>query len=374
MKVIRKVALTVTAAATAGAAGLASAPAAMASAPGSYIGRFTSHQRIASTVPANGDINPYGVAVVDRSQGRLVQGHVLVSNFNNSSNIQGTGTTIVQVNPAGGKTLFARISAAHLPSPCPGGIGLTTALTVLNGGWVIVGSLPTADNGTVFTGPGCLLVLNSEGKVVETFSGHGINGPWDMAAAQFGPIDELFVSNVLNGTAAAGGQVVHRGTVLRLVLVNAGDGPPRLAAVTKIGSSFGERTDPAALVIGPTGLGLSRDGTLYVADTLASRIAAIPQAVFRGTSAGRGLTVTRRGALNGPLGLVLAPNGDILTVNAGNGKIVETTPAGDQVAVRQLDSSGSPPGAGALFGLAIVPGGRGVYYVDDAVNTLDVLH
>jgi len=45
-----------------------------------------------------------------------------------------------------------------------------------------------------------------------------------------------------------------------------------------------------------------------------------------------------------------------------------------QVASRFLDKSGSPPGAGALFGLAVAPFGSGVYYVDDAVNTLRLLH
>ena len=62
------------------------------------------------------------------------------------------------------------------------------------------------------------------------------------------------------------------------------------------------------------------------------------------------------------------------TVNAGNGKIVETRPAGVQVATRQLDSSGSPAGAGALFGLAVKRHGRGVCYVDDATSTLRLLH
>jgi hypothetical protein len=39
-----------------------------------------------------------------------------------------------------------------------------------------------------------------------------------------------------------------------------------------------------------------------------------------------------------------------------------------------LDKSGSPAGAGALFGLAVAPRGDGVYFVDDATNTLDLLH
>src|SRR5690349_21279000 len=80
---------------------------------------------VASTVPANGDLNPYGVAVVPVSAGNLHRGHVLVSNFNNSANLQGTGTTIVDISPDGHSSLFAQINAASLPGPCPGGVGLT---------------------------------------------------------------------------------------------------------------------------------------------------------------------------------------------------------------------------------------------------------
>jgi sugar lactone lactonase YvrE len=145
-------------------------------------------------------------------------------------------------------------------------------------------------------------------------------------------------------------------------------------STTKIGSGFPQRTDPAALVIGPTGLGIAPNGTLYVANTLVSAINAIPRAASRSDSAGTGTRITSGGALNAPLGLTLAPNGDVLTVNGGNGLIVETTPSGMQVAKKFLDHSGSPPGSGALFGLVVAPANAGVYYVDDAVNTLRLLH
>lgn len=375
MRAIRRLtgAAAAMAAAAVATAGLTAGPA-LASGHHSFIGGFTKNSQIASTVPPNGDVNPYGVAVVQQSQGMLHRGNVLVSNFNDAANFQGTGTTIVQVTPGGTATQFARITPRSLPEPCPGGVGLTTALEILRGGWVVVGSLPTAHKGTVFTGAGCLIVLNNEGTVVETLSGHGINGPWDMAMMQRGPFAELFVSNVLNGTVAAAGQVVHRGTVIRLILGTFGGNPPQLLGASTVGSGFAERTDPAALVIGPTGLGVASNGTVYVADTLANRIAAIPDAVSRPDSAGRGLNVTRGGALNLPLGLAVAPDGHILTVNAGDGNIVETTPSGAQIAVRQLDSSGSPPGSGALFGLAVAPHASGVYYVDDATNMLNLLH
>jgi hypothetical protein len=323
-----------------------------------------------STVPANGDVNPYGVAIVHTSRGRLVAGDVLISNFNNSANLQGTGTTIMQVSPGGAVSQFAQISDPR----CPGGVGLTTALVALRSGWVIVGSLPTTDGTSATAKAGCLIVLNSQGQVAETFSGRGINGPWDMTALDLGGVADLFVTNVLNGTVAAGGNVVNRGTVLRLVLDIDHGYAPRLASVTTIGSGFAERTDPAALVIGPTGDGLGRDGTLYVADTVNSRITAIRDAVDRYSSAGTGSTVSAGGALNAPLGLAIARDGGILTVNGADGNLVETTPGGRQIAVTVLDNTGSPPGAGTLFGLAVKPFGTGIYFVDDGSNTLNLLH
>jgi len=108
-----------------------------------------------------------------------------------------------------------------------------------------------------------------------------------------------------------------------------------------------------------------------VADSLNNRIAAIPDPVLRDSSAGTGADVTRGGSLNDPLGLTVAPNGNILTVNGDNGFLVETTPDGDQINRTLLDSSGTPPGNGALFGLVPDPG-HGLFYVDDATNTLNL--
>jgi hypothetical protein len=341
---------------------------------------------IASTVPTNGDVNPYGVAVVPVTTGALVANNILVSNFNNFRNLQGTGTTIVQVSPSGSVTPFSTIVAASLSQfgGCPGGVGLTTALVALRSGFVIVGSLPTTDGtSATATQPGCLIVLNSNGNPVGVLSGNGINGPWDMTALDRGGTTELFVTNVLNGTVAAGGSTVDEGTVLRLKLNTPPTArPPKLLKVTQIGSGFAEHLDPAALVIGPTGVGLGPNGTLYVADTVNSKIQAIPKAAVRNSDDGIGQTVTTGGALNGPLGLAIAPNGNILTVNSGDGNMVETTPGRMQVAVKTVDDQGSPAGAGNLFGLAVKPGADAVYFVDDfggpspngQTNNLNLLH
>ncbi len=377
MSLLNRILTTALATATVTAAGLAIGPAAGAtptpSSP-SYLSHFHQLTNIASTVPGNGDVNPYGVAVVRQTRGRLSRGDVLVSNFNDKANQQGTGTTIVEISPGGHRTLFARLKASRLPGKCPGGVGLTTALVTLRGGWVIVGSLPSTDGTAATSKSGCLIVLDSNGIARETITGHGINGPWDAVAVQRGQAADVFVTSVLNGTVAAGGHVVNRGTVVRLRLRLFAHHAPLVVASTKVGSGFAEQTNPTTFVVGPTGLGLGRGGTLYVADTGGNRITAIPHAVTRHSSAGTGAVVTMNGGLSAPLGLTIAPNGDVLTVNGNNGLIVETTPGGVQVARRLLDSSGTPKGNGALFGLAIAPHRSGVYYVDDSTNMLRLLH
>ena len=129
-------------------------------------------------------------------------------------------------------------------------MGLTTALAVLPGGWVIVGSTPSANGQAATASAGCLIVVGAQGHVRETIAGHGINGPWDATALSSGPVSDLFVTNVLNGTVAAGGAVVHRGTVLRLRLTTIGSTPPQLVDVATIASGLAEETSAAAFVLG----------------------------------------------------------------------------------------------------------------------------
>jgi hypothetical protein len=328
--------------------------------PTAFLSHFSKVTNVASTVPANGDLNPYGIAVVPQSTGKLVKGDTLVSNFNNSANLQGTGSTIVEISPSGVVTPFAQLSSE--------GIGLTTALTTLPGGWVVVGNLPTTDGSSATAKAGSLIVLNSQGIPVETWSGNNINGPWDLTSISGNDWSEIFVSNVLNGTVADSPSTVDGGTVVRLLVTSGDDRQPRLLASTVIANGFAERTDPAALVVGPTGLAIGSNGQLFVADTVNSRIAVIPFALWRFSPATHGgTTVSSGGALNAPLGLATAPNGDVLSVNGGDGSIVETTPSGHQLLSTQIDPAGA---GGDLFGLTLAPNGHGVLFVDDGDNTL----
>jgi hypothetical protein len=335
-----------------------------------FIAPFSTVTPIGSTVPANGDLNPYGIVNVTKSQGALVRGDILISNFNDAANEQGTGTTLVQVSPSGQLSPFAQLNPATLPGPCPGGVGLTTALTILPQGFVVVGSLPTENGKAETAKAGCLIVLDSNGNPVETISGPPINGPWDMTSVAHGANSDLFVTNVLNGTVASGETPIDQGTVVRIHLRTTGPHPPAVTAINVIATGFPERTDEAALVVGPTGVALSDEGALYVADTQGNRIAAVPDALSRRSPImGAGVTVAAGGSLNNPLGLTLAPNGDILTANAGDGNIVETIPAG-----AELQSFDTGAGGGGLFGLTVTPDQRGVYFVNDTTNELDLLH
>jgi hypothetical protein len=341
-----------------------------------FIAPLNVFSTVASTVPANGDVNPYGIVFVPTSIGKLKAGQMLISNFNAKESAkqsgQGTGTTIVQVSTAGKLTPFATIDAKTLPGPCPGGVGLTTALNILPGGYVVVGSLPTTNGKSATAKYGCLVVLNSEGKAIETIASKNIQGPWDSTAKSEGSKTALFISNALNGGAARAVKPINNSTVLRIDLESGAGQPPRVTSEQVIAAGIPWVDSPEALVLGPTGLALAANGTLYVASTQNNKILAISEATTRTTPVPHGGTVvTEGGHLKEPLGMVLAPNGDIITTNGGDGNMVETAPSGQQIAVQTADKK---TGAGSLFGLAINPSANSIYYVDDGENTLQLLH
>jgi hypothetical protein len=312
-----------------------------------------------STVPANGDQNPYGVAFVPAHfhGGTLAAGDILVSNFNNGKNLQGTGTTIVDVPANGGApSVFFQGSS---------GLGLTTALAVLQDGLVLVGNLPTADGTCATAQQGSLLVIDSSGKLLQTIAEADLDGPWDMTVNEQGRGGALaFISSVLNGT------------VVRLDL-KIGPGGVTVASHTVIASGYMHRCDPAALVVGPTGLVYdpARD-ILYVASTEDNEVFAVHNAGRTSHDLGTGRVVYKDDAhLHGPLGMALAPNGDLLVANSDvinsdpnqPSEIVEFTTGGRFVKQLSVD-----PQQGGSFGLAVATS-RGVARfaaVDDVTGTL----
>lgn len=319
-----------------------------------------------STVPASGDQNPYGVAFVPNGfakGGPLEPGDILVSNFNNAANNQGTGTTIIRDTPLGQTSVFFQ---------GPAGLGLTTALGVLKRGFVIVGSAPT-QNGAGMTEqpPGSLLILDRQGNIVDTLSDPNLlDGPWDLTVLDRGARATVFVSNVLNGTVSR----------LNLALPAKGNSV-KVLSLTQIASGYAFRTDPSALVVGPTGLAYDRGRqVLYVASTADNAVFAIKHAATTGTRSGTGDVIYKDDVhLRGPLGLAFAPNGDLLSANgdavtppASNGissGIVEFSPKGvfvDEIRIH--------PNPDAAFGVGVGEFGNSVEFaaVNDNTNMLEV--
>jgi len=345
-------------------------------APIGFLETLHKHTTLINTVPSNGDQNPYAIVVAPVSSGTVKQGDVLVGNFNNAANLQGTGSTIINYHPDSKEmTVFATVPRDL--KNCPGGIGLSTAMTMLKSGWVIVGSTPSNDGTTGTKGAGCLIVLDNQGKVASTIASPNINGPWgNMAVVDNGDHATLFVSNAGFGVGGADDNppVFKKSTILRLDLAIPQGKAPVVKQETVIASGFGAQADKGVFLIGPTGLALSPDQKLlYASDAIGNRVTEIDDPMTRDTSAGVGRQLTADGFLHRPLAMVTAPNGHLLVTNALNGQVVEIDPAtGKQLYARWIDTdkAQSPPGNGDLFGIAMTPKGDGFYYVQDDVNTL----
>jgi hypothetical protein len=323
---------------------------------------------VSSTIPSNGDLNPYGIAFVPGdfpSGGKIAPGDVLVSNFNNFNNLQGTGVTIIKFTPAGpvapsvapGQNGTATTFFTSKPQ------GLTTALGILRKGFVIVGNLPSTDGTFKTHGPGSLQVIDRNGNLVKTLK--DANGPWDLAINDEGAHAQVFVSDVVTGT------------VTRIDL-SVGQSDVTVLTQNEIAKDYAHRGDPTAFVLGPTGLAFDkRANTLYVASTLDNAIFAVSAAGTRTSPVDKGELVFKDPHLRGPLGLVLAPNGDLITANgdAVNADpthpsgIVEFTKTGKFVAESNIDAS-----QGGAFGIAVSHHPSNFAAVDDVPNTVTVFN
>ncbi|HWO30445.1 MAG TPA: hypothetical protein VNO32_16750 [Candidatus Acidoferrum sp.] len=294
-----------------------------------------------STVPPNGDVNPYGVAFVPPQfpkGGAANSGDILVSNFNAASNLQGTGTTIVDIPAAGGTpSLFFQ-------SPTPA--GLTTALNILRKGFVLVGNFPSPDGTCESSTAGSIIVINKSGKQVGSIADSSINGPWDSALFDDGNSAKFFVANGLNGT------------VVRLDLKVSSSGVS-VERETQIASGYLHQCDPVTFVDAPTGLvyDAQRD-VLYVASSADNAVFAVSNAGATEKDHGTGRLIYADAAhLHGPLGMIMAPNGHLVVANNDSinpdpnqpSEIVEFTIGGKFVKEISVD-----PAFGGSFGLAVM--------------------
>jgi hypothetical protein len=336
-------------------------------APNSLYGPFLpTPARAVSTVPPNGDVNPYGVAFVPVGfpSSVLQPGDILVSNFNNNQNLQGTGTTIVRIPANGGATsvFFQGNPQSHV------GVGLSTALTILKEGLVLVGAFPTADGTFATALPGSVLVLDGNGNLIANLVNNNlINGPWGMTLNDQGNGKfQAFIANALSGTIA---RYDFQWGTRGLQVLNA----------IQIASGYLHRGDPAALVVAPSGLVYDHfSDQLYVASTDDNQIFAIAQASRLGSDGGRGNIVYQDNVhLHGALSMARAPFGDLLVSNADvinadpnqPSEIVEVTTGGTFVKQLSVD-----PNLGGSFGLAVNIVGITTQFaaVDDNASTLTI--
>jgi hypothetical protein len=315
-----------------------------------------------TTVPSNGDTTPYGLAFVPNGfsgNGAFSTGKLLVSNFNNSTTA-GQGTTIISVNPNNGHTdLFFQGT-----SP----IGFTNALTIAKVGLVFAGSLPTS-GGTAEPGP--LELIDRNGKLVQQLgSQEKVGGPWGMALNEDEDIAQLFVSNVFDTKGN------FAGSITRLDVLLSPSGVTVLDAIT-IASGYTSAPDAAGTVVGPAGLAYDRfNDVLYVASEGDDTIYKLKGAGHATTDLGKGHVVyDDQTVLHGPLGLIFAPNGDLITANADPthfppsatdpSEIIEITPGGKFVRKFSID-----PNPGSAFAVLISKDRHfdRFVYIDDFVS------
>lgn len=295
--------------------------------------------RSVSTVPANGDVNPYGVAFVPPQfpAGTVNPGDILVSNFNASSNLQGTGTTIMRVPPNAPPSLFFQ---GVQP------LGLSTALNILRKGFVLVGNFPSPTGACQDATPGSILVINGSGKQVSSIVDPSfVNGPWDSALFDQGNKAKLFVANGLTGTISR----------LNLAVSAAG---VSVESATQIASGYIFQCDPVTFVDAPTGLVYDPlQDVLYVASTADNAVFVVHDAAETTSDRGRGKVIYEDAVhLHGPLAMAMAPNGHLIVSNndAINSdpnqpsEIVEFTIDGRFIKQISVD-----PAQGGSFGLAV---------------------
>jgi hypothetical protein len=246
------------------------------------------------------------------------------------------------------------------------GLGLTSALGTLKSGFVIVGSLPIA-NGTPQTGS--LLFLDKNGNLVMTLTDSALlDSPWGLAVNEQGQEVQVFVSNALTGA------------VTRIDLDVPAGGTPVVESLTRIASGYAHKTGPNGLVVGPAGLAFdARRDVLFVASTGDNEIFTVPNAARTHTSHGKGkLAINDSVHLHGPVGLVLAPNGDLIVSNGDAvnpdpnhpNELVEFNREGHFIGQFQLDSGAG----GAAFGIAVTEVNGEVRFaaVDGNTNSLDL--
>ncbi|HET7813497.1 MAG TPA: hypothetical protein VFL13_03915 [Candidatus Baltobacteraceae bacterium] len=318
------------------------------------------HERvIGSTVdPKNGDLNPYGLDIAKVSSGQIDAGDLVVCNFNDSANVQGTGTSIVALHPAVGAVPRHIVNSSVLDG-C-NALAMSPAATI----WAA--DFSANNNPIIF----------QSGTIHDALS----NGPWHH------PFGEAFVPPVNSISVPA------------FYVSNAGDGSlvriyvfpgPRFAFSTIV-KGFPVNGGAPGSILSPSGLNYQKVGDrLYVVDGTNNALYAIDNIskiepggitvngmTFSGKFAADAHVIYSGAPLNGPISSALLWNGNIVVGNTldpnGQNLMVEISPSGHVLAVKNVDTGAS----GSIFGMVAAGTSTAtthLYFNDDNANAVEVL-
>lgn len=314
---------------------------------------------IGSTVdPTNGDQNPYGLDIARITKGKLTAGDLVVSNFNDAANVQGTGTSIIALHAMPGSKPRHIIASSLLRGP--------TELTI-----------DPDDNifNAVFVAQR-VLIYNASGGFEAA-----LNGPWNKP---FG-ITYALLGGVNGQRAFYESNAGPTGSIVRINRDRDGDS----FSFQTIARGFPVNGGVPGTELGPSGL--QYDNTrdrLYIVDGTnctayyfehASTIPANAIVVnpggktFSGLFASRAHVLFSGAPLNGPISSALLFNGNLVIGNTtepnGMNNMVEISPVGKVLDVKNVDTGAG----GAIFGM--VASGTSVsdtklYFNDDNANAV----
>lgn len=355
---------------SAGGAAAAAAPAGA----GTLAGAVSS--RVAS-VAVNGDSNPYSLAVVPLTAGKLKAGDVLVADFNHGA-AAGTGTTIVQVDPGTG---VSSVFASGLPISGPVGIAINPAN---DGVWIgdFGQGSGSASNDLLILPTGVVKAKYNSATVKAKPGYHGpaptFDGVWGEGVSKHAGKVSFYYGTTGSGADGTGGGQVWR---IDPKPTGAPNGQPVNSTYVQIATGLSDNHSTKALPVtaanaaGPQGFAYdAATGVLYVSNDADNTIT-----VIAGAATATGPVATRTvpvaaGVLNVPENIALDPaNGDLLIVNAGTNTLTEVNPTTGAVAGTQVLDGGA---AGALFGLAVTSDTQGhpvIFYGNSNDNTLNML-
>jgi hypothetical protein len=325
----------------------------------SVLSTLTKEQTIGSTSPSTpADVNPYGLDIAKITSGKIAAGDLVVCDFNNPGNVQGTGTEIISLHPTVGSTPTLIVKSNTLTG--------CNAIATSPAGPIWAAAFKANDN-PIFTPSGTLVTALSNGPWHHPF-GEAFAPPIN---AQSNPA--FYVSNAGDGS---------------LVRVSVLPGPT--FRFTVIATGFPINGGKPGSILGPSGLNYQASGDiLYVVDGTnnalysihnVSRVGANGISVngfsFSGPSASSAHVVFHGAPLNGPISSALFFNGNIVLGNTldpdGTNLMVEISPAGQLLDVKNVDTGA----AGALFGMVASGASAAttkLYFNDDNDNTVKVL-